>query len=159
MPDHFTPGQRDIITGARREFRHLLKRWGNYLEKGEWVTTDRIIGGYNPSNPSDHYIGSSKEGSAEFSRLENGHLKATLYMPLVTDKTPLKMEFIVALDPYDRTFIGIGGIVDGAKSTVGTATGSFDPKQGVLNWNDMGPGVGSLDGSTLIRTWGFVDIG
>jgi len=159
MASNYTPEQQDIITGARKEFKRELRRWGRYLVNGEWATTERIISGFDPGDPAQGYAGSAEEGTLEFTRLKNGNLKAELSMSHVVDKTPLVQEFIVALDPYRHTFTGIGGIRNGSSvANEWTASGSFDPKRGVLDWSDQGPGVGTLAGTALIRTWGFVDV-
>jgi len=37
-------------------------------------------------------------------------------------------------------------------------SGSFDPKDRTVDFIDIGPSIGSVSGSTYIRTWNFVDI-
>jgi hypothetical protein len=148
--------EQDLITGARRQFKRKLNKWGQYLERGEWAGTFRAWNVEHDDNSKDAE-GVGRDGIIEFKQLANGNLKAHIEWNHAVDDTPQSADYIIALDPDNRTFTGLGYLA-GFEETA-RATGYFEPKRGLLNVIDIGPSQGSLTGGTFIRTWDFVDIG
>jgi hypothetical protein len=148
--------EKDVITGARKQFRRKLNQWGKYLEQGEWAGTFRAWNVEHDDDSKDA-AGTGFDGIIEFKQLANGNLTARIEWNHAVDDTPQSADYIISLSPYNRTFTGLGYLA-GFDETA-RATGYFDPKRGLLNVIDIGPSQGSLTGGTFIRTWDFVDIG
>ena len=159
MTSFYTPSEKtnrkDIITGARKEFKRLLKQQADYLDEGTWVTTEKVTTIGNSNNPSNPFVTTMKDGIIDFTRLSNGNLKATLYLSHSIDKTPLTYDFSIALNPYNHTFSG----VDLGADSGWRLSGSFDQKRGLLDVVESGPvSTGSSLGESVVTTWGFVNI-
>lgn len=150
-----TKRQRDIITEGGQEYRKELRKDGKFLASGEWATSNRSWSYYYPDGSADSGHGAIANGGIEFTRLNNGNLKARLSWTHAIDNFEVVRDFFIALDPYKNTFQGIGSTSDSMDIRV---SGSFDPKDRTVDFIDIGPSIGSVSGSTYIRTWNFVDI-
>lgn len=150
----FPSAQADPVTEGGETFVRLQRKWGRYLAARDWVTAYRAVSFSFP--PPDARISNfaAEDGSLEFTRLANGNLSAHVEYVHSFDKAIVAGDYLVALDPYRKTFRGIG-ITPGVSSSK-TISGSFEPGSRCLDWIEYGQGVGSAADSMIIKTWAFV---
>lgn len=156
----YTPAQRDIITGERKQFNRELRKMGKDMAMGEWAAVAKVWDLVDPDDPArDRASAGEYDGVISFQRLKNGNLKATLeYQRGSNEEIQHRTEYLLALNPYTATFQGVG-VTPGSWEEGASATGSYNRRDGVISFTQYGPTSGEIEGMSMIATWGFVNVG
>lgn len=149
----FNQRQRDLITEGGLRFRRQIDRLGRYLAGQTWEVTSRSTSAISAVDPLLNHHHTRRSGSVSFSQLSNGNLKAELTWIHAVDDDPISASYLIVLDPFNKTFTGIG--ITDKISQGAIVSGSIERARDRLNWSDISPGLGSGEGLTLVRTWGF----